>query len=169
MQDGRPSVVEYSDFSEQLKQQRDCKTGQLVFGSGNISIHLFHLRFLEEASQQKLVHKAVQKEVQTDWGPVLAYKYEAFIFDLFEYASGMSLVRVDREEEFAPVKNSASPDSPGEARELVLNLHRKWFEKLGAPENLIKGREIEVSPLTSYDGEGLVTGMLDNQENPLLI
>ncbi|MBJ6360135.1 UDPGP type 1 family protein [Paenibacillus sp. MAHUQ-46] len=169
LQDGRPSVVEYSDFPEQLKRQRDIKTGRLLYDTGNISIHMFQLQFLEKASRQQLVYKAVQKDVQTFQGPVRAYKYEAFIFDLFAYASGMSLVKVEREEEFAPVKNAAGPDSPEEARRLLLHVHQTWFEKLGVSEDLFKGREIEVSPLISYDGEGLAVDMLCNKDHPSFI
>ena len=50
-----------------------------------------------------------------------AYKFEAFIFDAFERLDNMSIMRVKREEEFAPVKNAEGVDSPKTATELYLN------------------------------------------------
>ena len=55
-----------------------------------------------------------------------AYKFEAFIFDAFEQLDNMSILRVNREEEFAPVKNSNEKgvDCPKTAREL----YKKYFK-----------------------------------------
>ena len=49
-----------------------------------------------------------------------AYKFEAFLFDAFGEVDEMAVLRVKREEEFAPVKNadSAGVDCPRTAREL---------------------------------------------------
>ena len=47
-----------------------------------------------------------------------AYKFEAFIFDAFENLDNMAIMRVKREEEFAPVKNAEGVDSPETARKL---------------------------------------------------
>ena len=49
-----------------------------------------------------------------------AYKFEAFLFDAFGEVDDMAILRVKREEEFAPVKNadSAGVDCPKTAREL---------------------------------------------------
>ena len=55
-----------------------------------------------------------------------AYKYEAFIFDAFESLEAMSILRVKREDEFAPLKNADGEDSPNTATELYKNyLERK--------------------------------------------
>lgn len=40
------------------------------------------------------------------------YKFEAFIFDAFTRYDDMTILRVKREEEFAPVKNRTGADSP---------------------------------------------------------
>ena len=49
-----------------------------------------------------------------------AYKFEAFLFDAFEELDNMAILRVKREEEFAPVKNSDEKgvDCPKTARKL---------------------------------------------------
>ena len=52
-----------------------------------------------------------------------AYKFEAFIFDAFEQLDDMAILRVKREEEFAPIKNAEGKDSPETARELYKKFH----------------------------------------------
>ena len=54
-----------------------------------------------------------------------AYKFEAFLFDAFGEVDDMAVLRVKREEEFAPVKNadSAGVDCPKTAREL----YKKYY------------------------------------------
>ena len=54
-----------------------------------------------------------------------AYKFEAFIFDAFEQLDNMSILRVRREEEFAPIKNADDKgvDCPKVARELYMKYH----------------------------------------------
>ena len=53
-----------------------------------------------------------------------AYKFEAFLFDAFGEVDEMAVLRVKREEEFAPVKNASGVDSPETAREL----YRKFYQ-----------------------------------------
>ena len=71
-------------------------------------------------------------------------------------ASSAALV-VDRQSEFAPVKNAEGPDSPESARKLVARLHSRWAEQAGAilPDLGKENCYCEISPNISYDGEGL--------------
>ena len=54
-----------------------------------------------------------------------AYKFEAFLFDAFGAVDEMAVLRIKREEEFAPGKNSddAKVDCPRTARELYKKFH----------------------------------------------
>ena len=63
-----------------------------------------------------------------------AYKFEAFLFDAFGEVDEMAVLRVKREEEFAPIKNAEGADSPETARKMYLDywkkkktLHRKFW------------------------------------------
>jgi UDP-N-acetylglucosamine pyrophosphorylase len=41
-----------------------------------------------------------------------AIKFETFIFDSFKECENIAVLRVDRNEEFAPIKNATGEDSP---------------------------------------------------------
>jgi len=88
------------------------------------------------------------------------WKLEQFIFDPFEFASNVIVLEVPREEEFSALKNppGTKTDSPDSSRQDLSNLHKSWITKAGGiikdadtPENSL----CEISPLLSYDGEGL--------------
>ena len=49
-----------------------------------------------------------------------------FIFDGFEYLEDMVILRVNREEEFAPIKNEKGVDSPETAKEI----YEKYFSNI---------------------------------------
>jgi UDP-N-acetylglucosamine/UDP-N-acetylgalactosamine diphosphorylase len=55
------------------------------------------------------------------------YKLELFIFDTFPMAEKAVLMEVDRQEQFAPVKNApgSETDSPDCARQAILKLHAR--------------------------------------------
>jgi len=54
-----------------------------------------------------------------------AYKYEAFIFDGFNFFDNISILRGKREVDFAPIKNATGNDSPETAIKLYNDFHRK--------------------------------------------
>ena len=47
------------------------------------------------------------------------FKYEQFLFDAFRYMSSVFLYEVERQKEFAPIKNLTGPDSVDSAREMM--------------------------------------------------
>ena len=106
---GKPSTVEYIELSENMREERD-KDGELVYGEANIVSHLLSLEAVEKIANQKLkYHTAIKNNL---------YKFETFIFDGFEYLDNMLVMRVNREEEFAPIKNKEGKDSPETAKEI---------------------------------------------------
>lgn len=129
---GKPSVVEYSEISEEMANAT-TEEGELVFAESHILCNLFSLQAIEEISKDKLpYHSAFKKATYIDKDGNLvkgekpnAYKFEAFLFDAFESLDDMAILRVKREDEFAPVKNAEGVDSPETARELYNNFHKK--------------------------------------------
>ena len=92
----------------------------------DILCNLFHIEAIDEISKDKLPYHSAHKkiaykgkegQVSTPTEPN-AYKFEAFLFDAFESLEDMAIMRVKREEEFAPVKNAEGVDSPETAKKL---------------------------------------------------
>lgn len=125
---GKPSVIEYTEITEEMANARDEK-GELLYGESHILLNLFNIKALQNIAHNKLpYHKAFKKaKYMNENGEIIktekpnAYKYESFIFDAFESLDNMSILRVKREDEFAPLKNADGEDSPDTARQLYIN------------------------------------------------
>lgn len=118
-------VVEYTEISDDMAHLRD-DYGSLVYGDANAIFHLYNIKGLEKVSELKLpYHTALKKATYLDEkGNIIegkqpnAYKFEMFIFDSYEMFDDVVVLRVKREEEFAPIKNAEGQDSPETARKL---------------------------------------------------
>ena len=128
---GKPSVVEYTEITDEMAEAKN-ESGDLVFGESHILCNLFSVKAIDDISKKKLpYHSAFKKAKYIDENGKLivpekpnAYKFEAFLFDAFESLNDMAIMRVKREEEFAPVKNAEGVDSPETARKLYKNFHK---------------------------------------------
>lgn len=122
---GKPGVVEYTEISKEMAEATN-ENGELIFGESHINCNLFNVSAIDEVSNKKLpYHSAHKKAKYIDENGNLvvpekpnAYKFESFIFDAFDMLNDMAILRVKREEEFAPVKNAEGNDSPETARKL---------------------------------------------------
>lgn len=125
LKDGRPYVVEYTEISDEMAKAVNDKN-EFIYGDAHILCNIFSVDALEDAGSEGLpYHVAVKKTKFVDAnGRIVepekpnAYKFEAFIFDAFCRYDNMGILRVRREDEFAPVKNKEGEDSPATAREL---------------------------------------------------
>jgi len=128
--DGKTSLVEYTEISKEMSEMRNEK-GELIFAEANTLCNLFHIDVIEEISKNKLPYHSAHKKAtyMNTEGEIIkgetpnAYKFESFMFDAFETLDNMVILRVKREEEFAPVKNAQGVDSPETARELYKNFY----------------------------------------------
>lgn len=124
----KPYVIEYTEITDEMANARDEK-GELLYGESHILTNLFNIKALEEISKNKLpYHSAFKKAKYTNEnGQIVTpdkpnvYKFEAFIFDAFESLDDMCILRVKREDEFAPLKNAEGEDSPDTARKLYID------------------------------------------------
>ena len=124
---GKPNVIEYSEITDEMAEATD-ENGELLYGESHILCNLFSIDAIERMGTEPLpYHVAYKKAKYIDKDGKLvepdspnAYKFEAFLFDAFGEVDDMAVLRVKREEEFAPVKNadSAGVDCPKTAREL---------------------------------------------------
>ena len=128
---GRPNVIEYSEISDEMAEARDAG-GELLYGESHILCNLFNVSAIERMGSNPLpYHCAFKKATYIDkqGNKVVpdspnAYKFEAFLFDAFGDLDDMVVLRVKREEEFAPVKNASGVDSPETARELYNKFYK---------------------------------------------
>lgn len=124
---GKPSVIEYSEITDEMAEATD-ENGELLYGESHILCNLFSIDAVERMGSTPLpYHSAFKKAkyIDKDGNLVVpdspnAYKFEAFLFDAFGEVDDMAILRVKREEEFAPVKNAddAGVDCPSTARKL---------------------------------------------------
>lgn len=118
----KPSTVEYIELSEEMRNKRD-NNGELVYGEANIISHLLNIEAIEKITNYKLQYHIAKKNG--------LYKFETFIFDAFEHFDDMLVMRVKREDEFAPIKNKEGVDSPETAKEI----YERKMEKDGKIKN----------------------------------
>lgn len=167
----QPCIVEYSEITTEMAERVEASSGSLVFGAANICNHFYTMDFLQNTilpNMSNLYHVArkkipyydpVRNQTTTPESTNNGVKLETFIFDVFPLSQRMALFEVDRDDEFAPVKNSAgSPtDSPDTARTMISHQAKRWVISAGGK---LSGKDddeniCEIAPRTSYAGEGL--------------
>ena len=127
---GKPNVIEYTEITNEMAEAVD-ENGELLYGESHILCNLFSVDAIERMGAKPLpYHSAFKKAKYIDKEGNLvvpdspnAYKFEAFLFDAFSVVDEMAILRVKREEEFAPVKNAEGVDSPETARKLYKNFY----------------------------------------------
>ena len=103
------------ELSDEMKNARD-EHGNLVYGDSGFISHIFSIEALEKCSTLYMsYHLAIKNNL---------YKFESFYFDVFKYFDDMLVMRVKRNEEFAPIKNKDGIDSP----ETALAIYEKKGE-----------------------------------------
>ncbi len=130
---GKPNVIEYTEITDEMAEATD-KNGELLYGESHILCNLFSVEAVERMGAAPLPYHVAYKKasyLDKDGNVVVpdspnAYKFEAFLFDAFSEVDDMAILRVKREEEFAPVKNadSAGVDCPSTARELYKRFYK---------------------------------------------
>ena len=133
---GKPAIIEYTEMDEKMVYAED-ENGELLYGESNIVGHLFNLQTLERMAEYKFDYHCARKKntyIDSNLKEVIpnepnTLKFEAYIFDGFEYLNDMVILRVNREEEFAPIKNATGVDSPESAKEIYENFYKKEEKK----------------------------------------
>lgn len=126
LEDGRPSIVEYYEQTEQLRNTLD-ERGERVYNFGVILNYLFNVAELEEIVEKSLPYHVVDKKIPyiNDEGELIkpeepnGHKFEQLVLDMIHLGESCLPFEVVREREFAPVKNKEGVDSVVSARELL--------------------------------------------------
>uniref|UniRef100_A0A060TDR5 UDP-N-acetylglucosamine diphosphorylase n=1 Tax=Blastobotrys adeninivorans TaxID=409370 RepID=A0A060TDR5_BLAAD len=167
----RPGVIEYSEITPELASATvDGNPSLLKLRAANIVNHYYSAKFLLNipnwSSSFLPFHKASKKipYVDLETGEQVApskpngIKLEQFVFDVFPRLTfdNFASLEVSRQEEFSPLKNGpgAGVDCPETSCHDLLAQGRRWLEQAGV-KIASSVKDVEVSPLTSYGGEGL--------------
>ena len=173
LRNNKPSVIEYSEITEEMANLRvdpNDNTSDLSYGCGNLAMHTFSVKFLQKVVlpetgfiKQLPIHVAIKKIPYYDENTNSTIKpdtpngckLEYFIFDTFMFANNITTFNIRRDEQFSPVKNANGKDSPQTAREHVSNFWKKRVETITNGDVIFQGDGLfEVSNILSYDGEG---------------
>lgn len=125
-EDGRPAIIEYYELTSEMANRREAD-GSLSYLYGVILNYLFSLKKLEEISDRRIPVHIVKKKIEyvdEDGNNVKperenGRKFETLAVDLIKPMESVLPFEVDREKEFAPIKNKTGVDSVDTARELL--------------------------------------------------
>jgi UDP-N-acetylglucosamine/UDP-N-acetylgalactosamine diphosphorylase len=126
LEDGKPSIIEYYELTPEMAEATN-EAGSLLYGFGVILNYLFSVdKLIEIAEKQMPLHIVEKKVPYIDENGVFvkpeapnAYKFETLILDMVYMMDNCLSFEVEREKEFAPVKNATGVDSVESARELL--------------------------------------------------
>lgn len=123
---GKPSIVEYIDLGEEMATLTD-ENGERLYNFGVILNYLFDVDLLFEIKDKKLPIHVVTKKIEhiNDKGEIVkptepnGHKFEMLCVDMIELANSCLPYEVEREKEFAPIKNKTGVDSVESAQALL--------------------------------------------------
>lgn len=126
LEDGKPSIIEYYELTPEMAEATN-EAGSLLYGFGVILNYLFSVEKLFEIAKKQMPLHIVEKKVPyiDENGNMVkpetpnAYKFETLILDMVYMMDNCLSFEVEREKEFAPVKNATGVDSVESARALL--------------------------------------------------
>ena len=150
--DGHDVIVEYTEVTPEQARTRDA-AGELIYRWGSPAMHCWSVAFLgrlTDAGYKIPLHrsaKPLKAWLDGKVQEVKGWKSERFIFDLIPEAKVSVGLAIDRDDEFAPVKNKDGADSAATAVELAHRQYCRWLAAAGVKLSLPAAARIEISPL----------------------
>ena len=125
--DGKPAILDYCDIDLELSEKKD-ENGKFLYREANMLSHLMSIDAVDKVSRIELpYHRDYKKNSFVNDEGVKqvpdkpnSFKFENFIFDAFLYFDNMILLRVNADEEFAPIKDFTGIYNPDTAKEKYL-------------------------------------------------
>jgi len=126
LENGKPSIVEYYELTEELMNAKDAK-GNPAYNFGVILNYLFREKDLEEMMEVNMPLHIVEKKIPylDENGNLVkpeepnGYKFEGLVLDMINQLASCLPFEVVRSKEFAPIKNKTGVDSVESARALL--------------------------------------------------
>jgi UDP-N-acetylglucosamine/UDP-N-acetylgalactosamine diphosphorylase len=149
---GRDRIVEYTELTPE-DTRTTTPDGELLYRWGSPAMHAWSVAFLRRLAERGYrppLHrsaKPLKAWVDGEVREVDGWKLERFVFDLVSEAERSVGMEVDRDAEFAPVKNAEGADSPATAVELMHREYVSWLEAAGVRVEVEPDERVEISPL----------------------
>ena len=129
--DGRPSLIDPKNLTQEMKILKNEK-GLYEFNQINILSHLFKKdAFIKSFKFEMPYYRAYKKNdyineegVKTVPTSPNTFKFEKFIFDSFKHFNNFTLLEVEKQDEFAPIKAFTGKDTPETALEMYLKKNK---------------------------------------------
>lgn len=126
LEDGRPSIVEYYEMTDEMIHSRD-EDGKLLYNYGVILNYLFDVKTLTKIMRENMPTHIVEKKIPyiNERAELIkpeepnGYKFETLVLDMIHMMDNCLSFEVERRKEFAPIKNRTGVDSLESARELM--------------------------------------------------
>ncbi len=126
LEDGKPSIVEYYELTEEMMNAKDEK-GDPAYNFGVILNYLFKEQDLEKMMANNMPLHIVEKKIPylNEEGELVkpeepnGYKFESLVLDMIHQMDSCLPFEVVRSKEFAPIKNKTGVDSVESARALL--------------------------------------------------
>jgi len=166
---GTTAVVEHTELGEDDRKAR-LPDRSLALDAANIGTHLFSVEFLRRMHTERLQlpfhpvrcltpHVKKGRKIVRPAEPN-SVKFVAFVFDAISSSKRTSLLEVQREDEFSPIKHTGGNEaSLLTAQRDLSQLYAGWlraaYPELPEGVGTERGPAVEISPLFAMDAEEL--------------
>lgn len=125
--DNKPAILDYDEIDIELSNSK-FENGMYKYREANIISHIMSISAVKKITKVHLpYHRAFKKNAFVNEEGMKqvpdkpnSFKFENFIFDAFSFFDDMLLLRVDPNEEFAPIKDFTGIFNPDTAKEKYL-------------------------------------------------
>lgn len=133
LKNGKPAIVDCENFTSELSKIQD-EQGNYLYRETNMLAHLFHIDALDYMKDIDIpYHRAFRKSPFVNYEGMKEvpekpniYKFEKFVFDAFSHFDNITLLRVDANDEFSPIKDFTGKYNPEIAKkkyeEMILHI-----------------------------------------------
>lgn len=130
---GYPAIINSCYLTDSMKELKD-NNGNFLYREINMLAHLFNISALDKICNTVLpYHRAFKKNTfVNDEGMKQVpeqpntFKFETFIFDAFSLFDDIQLLRVEKDKEFAPIKDFNGVYNPEVAKDLYEKNHNMY-------------------------------------------
>ncbi len=124
---GKPYIVEYYELTDKMRNQRD-ENGDYAYNYGVTLNYIFPVRLLVKIMNEHMPLHIVKKAIpyMNENGEYIkptepnGYKFETLALDMIAYMGTCLPFEIERDREFAPIKNATGVDSIETARALLV-------------------------------------------------